>query len=193
MKLLKIGLGATHGDSKVAAVIIRATAPLSWIFSSKKLFDVPNHIFIWFEDEAGERVYFEALEGKGWQGPFPVADVQTWQAEQPDKRWAHFYDLSVFFSTDDIQESYDHCVRMLDFWTYNLGQLGLMLRSASGLRRFVKSSPNAVICSEAGSRICHNRFLDLREWTGAVYHDYQNPREIEEACKELLRKNPVKI
>lgn len=183
----KTGLGFVHnGDGMIGKAIIRATTPLVLQFSKQALFNTPSHVFIWFEDKNGCRTYFEALESKGWRGPLPISEVTQWVSENPGKRWARHYDLSDWFSEDQMQEAYDFCIRMKKYWTYNAGQLGLMLRTVAPIaNEVVPSSPNAVVCSEAGSRVLHNDFLDFREICGKKQHDHINPRQLMIGCEYI--------
>ena len=55
--------------------------------------ETATHIAVWFEDMHGSVIYYEALEGKGWQGPFPLSKAIEW-AEKEEGRWIERYDLT---------------------------------------------------------------------------------------------------
>jgi len=185
-----IGLGFVHnGNGKVGQAIIWATTPLRHLLSSKKRYETPSHVFIWFEYKDGRRVYFEALEGHGWLGPKEISSVDDWVAECPEKRWQEQISLLPWYSETQIQEAYNFCERMKDYWTYKTNQLPLLLRTVAPIANaIVASSPNGVICSEAASRVLHNDFLDFREICGVKQHDYINPRMLYEGCKYITKR-----
>jgi hypothetical protein len=184
-----IGLGFCHSTGAIGKTIQWVTTPLHKVLSSKARSETATHVFVWFRDNHGNVEYFEALEGAGWQGPFPISKVHEWVAEEKG-RWVKEYDLTRFLALTKEQmiARYSFCSNMLEYWDYNTPQLALQLRTMGLGRRIIPASPRDVICSEAGSRICHSDILDFREWCNKRNHDDISPFKLHQAVLKLLEK-----
>jgi len=188
MKITSMGLGFAHSNGAIGKTIQWVTTPLHKVLSKKAREACPTHVYVWFKTIKSEVIYFEALEGAGFQGPFPLATVHAW-AEEDQDRWVKEYDLTKFLalSPAQLEARYQFCVAMLNYWDYNTPQLALQLRTMGLGRRIVPASPRDVICSEAASRICHSDILDFREWTNKRNHDDISPRVLHDAVLKLIK------
>jgi len=193
----KIGIICFHSTSKVGRIIPLFTLPF-WktILRPRKIkeayLNCATHIAVWFEDDHSSQVYYEALEGEGWQGAFPIEKALEWAEEVPE-RWIKQYDLTslLALSQNAISRRVDFCEEMKKYWYYNIKQFVLFLRSAQMLKRFTPSSTMGVICSEAGGRICHSDVFDFREVCRKKHFDHLSPEDIHRAC-EMLESLAVK-
>jgi hypothetical protein len=188
MKFVKMGLGFIHSVGPIGKVITWVTTPLHKVLSKKAREACPTHVFVWFEDDRGTRIYYEALEGEGFQGPFPVSKYEEWVRED-DRRWVETYDLTKFLglSAYQISTRKQYCDDMLDYWDYNTPQLILQLRTMGLGRKIIPASPRDVICSEAGARICRSDLLDFTEWCKKRNPDDISPRVLYDAVKKMVR------
>ena len=187
----KMGVICFHSTSKIGRIIPLFTLPF-WkaILKPHKIkeayINCATHVAVWFEDMHGIQVYYEALEGEGWQGAFPVSKAQEWAEEVPE-RWVKQYDLTRFLALSQpaIGRRVGFCEEMKKYWHYNVQQFVLFLRSARLLRRLVPSSTTGVICSEAAGRICHSDVFDFREICHKRHFDHLSPEDIHRACEML--------
>jgi len=188
MNITAIGLGFTHSTGTIGKTIQWVTTPLYKVLSNKAREQCPTHVFIWFRKSSGDVEYFEALEGHGFKGPFPLSKVHDWATEK-EGRWVKEYDLTKFtaLSPDQLEARYNFCMDMLKYWDYNTIRLILQLRTMGLGRKLIPASPRSVICSEAASRICHTDLLDFREWTNKGNHDDISPRVLHDAVIKLTK------
>jgi len=179
-KYVKMGLGFVRNTAALSKLIAVSTVRWWKVWSKKARKKTPSHVYIWFEDVSGHRVYFEALEGVGWRGPLPIENFEEWLGED-EGRWVQDYDLTKWMK-GDVQRQFDFCMDMKDpdyGWVYDTERLALHTRFLGCIGRlFIKSTPNKVICSEAGARVCYSTRLDFREWCKVKQFDNISPAKL---------------
>ena len=177
------GAGFCHSETKFGKAIQWTTTKWWKMLSKRARKACPTHAYVWFRHMSGNVVYFEALEGEGFQGPYPIEKMVAWVEKDPENRWHKEYDLTDWV---DPQDAYRFCELMIPRWRYNTKRLPLQLRTAGLGRRIIPASPNDVICSEADSRVLCTARLYLPEWAGKKNHDDMSPRHLMDAVEKLL-------
>ena len=187
-RFVKIGLGFNHSVTTFGKAITWVTTKWYKMFSKEAREKCPTHVWIWFECEKGERIYYEALEGEGFQGPLPISKIYEW-ALSDTRHWTKDYDLTKFvgLSPEDLTMREQFCNDMTKYWSYNTARIPLQLRTAGLARLLIPSSPRDVICSEAGSRVLHTDLLDFREICKKKNHDDISPRVLMDGVLKLIR------
>jgi len=186
-----MGILAFHSTTKFGRVICATTMPF-WKtvlkpWKAKQYFlDCATHTAVWFKDKNNITIYYEALEGEGWRGPFPLSKAFDWAEEKPE-RWVKKYDLTEFLglSWEAVNRRAAYCFEMLGVLEYSKKQLPLLLRTAGVARMIFRSTPLNVTCSEIGSRVCHSDVFDFREFCHKKHHDYITPEGIHRTCETL--------
>tara|TARA_R110000824_G_scaffold10585_2_gene46525 strand:+ start:43 stop:603 length:561 start_codon:yes stop_codon:yes gene_type:complete len=119
---------------------------------------IPTHARLGFTLEDGSQVYFEALEGSGFDGPKPEKRVQNW-VKNGSGRWTHHYNLDL--APGIAEQIHERAQGRLGQWSYSVPQLlGMYFALRFGAR--LRQSPDKVICSEAVARLLFPD-VDLRE------------------------------
>jgi len=174
--------GCHHAEGVVGAAIVAGT---TFFWRWFKSLVVSTHSSVGFVYEDGYREIFEAREGKSWQGPIPASKVIAWQRRNPKKRRFTMYDIPLYLiDAEDCLSKRRQCEAMLKVWTYSLKQLPRM-----GIRKYLrflpmKTSPNAVVCSEAATVILDPDAGVLRA-TGKRTADRVTPFAFERAMKHI--------
>ena len=139
----------TRGDGLLAKLIARVTG--EW-----------THMGLGFELSDNRRVYYEALFGKGVQGPKPLSELEQWAAARPGRRYAlrvlpgmdHAAGLKrVIVNTYKDVAGYGE-LQILSMWFFE--RVG---------RRFGWRAPRSrsrIVCSELVARVLMPEF-DLRD------------------------------
>lgn len=107
-------------------------------------------------------VYFESLFGKGFRGPYNIADLYAWAAKDP-RRKVEIVSLGV--SQDMAHEKYVRATTLVGKLGYAEWQLLAMWWFERVGRRFgwhVPRSPEKAVCSESVARILFPE-IDLRD------------------------------
>lgn len=187
-----MGIGCVHSTGAIGKAICFFTSPVKKMLRHPSKIkaiwkDTATHVFIWFRDVHGEVQYFEALEGEGWRGPYPILKAHVWASEEPG-RWVKEYDLTRFLAltNDEMSRRFQFCHDMLNYWKYNTKQLAIQPRTMGVVRLLVKASPDDVICSEAASRLCHSDVFDFRERCCKLRHDHLTPEDLHRECEKLI-------
>lgn len=176
------------GDSLLSRAIMRITGG-PWSHCGIG-FTIPKGSCAEFPE--ADQVYFEALFGKGFNGPRPLSDVYDWEAKNPERKVLVVRVGGVAaFATSKlvIAQTWVGTVgyaewQLVAMWFYE--RIGRRI----GLR--VPRSTSRVVCSEAVARILHPQIdltdadhprLDevnpvslywaLQKWLGHV-HEHEN-------------------
>ena len=189
-KIVKMGYGFTRNNTALSAVTVAETISIKELFAKglKKIKELASHVFVWFEFDDGERVYFEALIKKDWTGPHPISKAKAWAAAEPG-RFLRMYDLTplLFLSPEQMATRYRFAEAKLGDWRYNEKQLGLSLRTVRLTRKlfgrsFFKPSVGGVHCVESAGRVTdHPPFFDVLRLCGVLDYDHLNPAMLERA------------
>lgn len=144
-----------------------------------------THIAVWYGDMHGSVFYYEALEGKGWQGPFPIEKARKWAAEE-EGRWIERYDLTplLAISQNEISRRVEWCEYAKQFLKYSVPQFVVFSKTVGGIaRKAIPSSFFDVICSEMGSRLLCSTLFNFAWVLGKTKkHDHIAPEDIHQAC-----------
>lgn len=129
---------------------------IAWITSdwydvvTGKFNQVPSHVGIGFVMDDGSEEYFEALLGKGWEGPKNGEDHKEWVKKNPGcwVKYFHFTHVDPKF----LPVFYARCIEMRERWKYHVHQF-LQLYMFRRFGKKIPHSPNQVVCCEAVCRI----------------------------------------
>jgi len=148
MKVVSCYIALNHsGDTFLGKLICWVQAPA--LVRKGKRGTIPTHARLGFTLEDGAQVYFEALEGTGFDGPKPEDRVANW-IKKGAGRWTELYHLDL--PPEIANAIYVRALGKLGKWSYSVPQLLSMyfaLRFGTRLRQ----SPDKVICSEAVARL----------------------------------------
>ena len=177
--------GCHRGDGFLAAAITAFTTwPWRW-FKPRK---VSTHSSVGFVYPDGRREIYEAREGQSWQGPIAVETVQNWVARKPKKRRFTMYDIPAYkLNAVEAARKLRMCKAKKGVWKYSLLQLPRM-----GLRKYVpflrmRTTPNAVVCSEAAALVFAPQ-VDVCKLTGKSTPDAVTPADFEQAMQAVCKK-----
>ena len=169
-------------DSRDVGFIASAIAYVSRR-KGERIKDTPSHCGLGFDMNDGSQVYYEAHSDNGFGGPWSIVRLQSWIARKTG-RWARRYTLPL--SSAAVARLYELCERQRGVWPYPLGQLVQMWRWT----RFslpITASDDAVVCSEAVSRLVHmaDGSTHIPTIAGRPGHDYIAPSDVAYAMREI--------
>lgn len=167
----------------------RDVGAISWMIArvsrrkGERIADTPSHCGIGFDLEDGSQVYYESHSDNGFGGPWSIVRLESWIDRKPG-RWARRYNLTL--SAVAVASLYALCERQRGLWPYPLGQLIQMWRWTR-LQLPITTSTDAVVCSEAVSRLIHmaDGAIHIPTIAGRPGHDYIAPSDVAYAMRAL--------
>ena len=161
------------GFSRSFDLVGNLTAFVTW--REGRLCDVPSHTFIGFDLDDGSSIYYEALMGAGWTGPWDRNDVVRWQAR--------FRGRKVWFtqlrrSPEQVAAMHGKAEDMRGHVGYSAKQLW-QLWALQRLGRRVPRDDDAIVCSDGVSVVCAAGDLFLPDLAGRRGHDEMTPHDVQ--------------